>query len=416
MTTVTVAADTPVAGRPPKRILPALIAGATGFVAVALSTAVAPWTVASSGTVAFPAEVATYSWFTAHGDLGMPATMIYQNGIGVEFMDFPQGVALGADGSTYRRVESAEQRSAPTDQGDPAAMVLSADGTFAVIAGPNRHGNVVVRSLVDGATREVPIGAGRSAVPLSIASDGDHVLVLLGEGELSRYTDPQRNGTLALLELSTGDLLEYPLAAVTTAALAADGSRLVAQTAEGAVMMDAAGRGIRELPAELDGQAFGDDAWSPDGTRVVAVVHDTLWVDAPAGRTLTASATLQVSDLETGATTELPLDGVEYAAALGWRDDDTIVVQSYAPDNSAEFQWVDAATGAAQTFSIYRSGFTGASIGSADLARDLVREWVVEDASSDHRWWFGIVVGIAVGAGVGLVAWRLMRKDETPAM
>ena len=394
-----------------KPIVPALIAGAVGFVAVAAPAVIASWTAPPpSSSPAFPTDFATYSWFVSHGDLVMPATMIYQNGIGVEFMDSPQAVALGTDGSTYRRIGAAEQRSTPTDQGDPAAMVLSADGTFAVIAGANGHGDVLVRSLVNGTDREVPIGAGRSAVPLSIASDGDRVLVLLADGEMSSYTDPPLSGMLAMLELSTGDLLEYSLQGVTSAALTPDGSRIAAQTSQGAVMMDASGRSIRELPAEWAGQAFGDDAWSPDGTRLMTLVHDPVWVEKPTGRTLTSAATLLVSDVAAGTTTMLALTGVEYAAALSWRDDDTIVLQTYDDDNSSELRWVDADTGAAQTFSTYESGFTAASIGSADLARDLVGEWVVEDRRADQGWTFGILGGIAVGSAAGLIVWALTRR------
>lgn len=414
MTTATLVPDAP--AQPPtppaerKRVLPALIAGAIGFVAVAASISLASSAPPSSSGTVFPSEVATYSWFTSYGDLGMPATMVYQNGIGVEFMDSPQAVALGSDGSTYRRMGVPEQRSVPTDQGDPAAMVLSADGTFVVIAGANGHGSVVVQSLVDGTARDISVGAGRSAVPLSISSDGDRVLVIVGQGELSRYTVPPRSGTLALLELSTGDLLEYSLPGVTSAALSPDGSRVVAQSASGAIVMDADGRGIRELGSELEGQGFGDDAWSPDGTRVVTILHESEWVDTPTGRMLAGVATLHIVDVATTTTARFPIDGVEYAAALGWRDDDTVVVQGYEDDNSAQFRWVDAATGAAETFAIYESGFTGASIGSADLARDLVPDWVVEERPVDQGWVVGILAGVAVGAVVGLATWILTRR------
>lgn len=389
--------------------MPALIAGALGFIAAATPAAIASWTAPPSSSVVVPTEVATYTWFVSHGDLGMPATMIYQNGIGVEFMDFPRAIVLGVDGSTYRRSGIAEQRSVPTDQGDPAAMVLSADGTFAVIAGANGHGNVAVHSLVDGSTREVAIGAGRSAVPLSIASDGDHVLVLLSDGEMSGYTDPPMGGTLAMLDLSTGDLLEYSLQRVTSAALSPDGSRVVAQASEGPLVMDAAGHDVRRLPAALEGHAFGDDAWSPDGTRVVTLVHDSRWVDEPGGRRLTTSATMQISEPATGATSVHPLDGVEYAAALGWRDDGTVVLQTYADDNSSKFQWADADTGAVETFSSYESGLTGASIGSADLARDLIAEWVVEPRPVDQGWTVGIIAGAAVGAAAAIAVWIFAR-------
>lgn len=395
------------AKRPRKPILPALIAAAVGALVVvvpaAISTARVP---PPSMPTVFPAQVASYSWFTAHGDLGMPATMVFQNGVGVEFMDFPQAVALGADGSTYRRIGTAEARGIPADQGDPADMVLAADGTFAVIAGAGGHGNVIVHSFVDGTSRPVPVGAGRSAIPLSIASDGDHVLVLLSDTEMSPYTSftMSLDGTLALLELSTGDLVEYDLDGVRSAAISPDGTRIVAETANGAVVLDASGRGIQELPSELADARFAADAWSTSGTHVATVRFDPAWVETEQGRVYTSTAALLVTDLS-AAVAEIPLADVEAVALLGWRADDTLVVQRYADDNSAQFQWVDASTGAAETFATYDSGFTGASVASADLARDLISVWAVEERPVDRGWNATIVLASVVGLLAGFVVW-----------
>lgn len=395
-------------------IVSALIAAAVGFIVGIAPTAIASWTAPppSSATV-FPSQLGTYSWFTLHGDPGAPVTMTYQNGVGVELMDAPQAVALGVDGSTYRRVAAAEHRSIPADQGDPADMVLSADGTFAVIAGANGHGTVVVHSFVDGASRDISIGAGRSAVPLSIASDGDRVLVLLGDDEMSRYADMAMNlhGTLALLDLASGDLADYALDGVTAAAISPDGSHIAAQTEGGAVVMDAAGDGIRSLSSLSGGEALADDAWSPGGTHLATLAYEEEWVTDERGRSLEMHAMLQITDVATDTTAVIPLEGIDHAAVRGWRDDDTVVVQAYRSDNSSEFMWVDAGTGATETFATYDSGFTGASVSSADLARDLVGEWVIEERAPQQGRVVGILIGAVVGTVAGLAVWVIARRS-----
>lgn len=386
-----------------------LIAAAVGFTVGIAPTLIATWTAPppSSGTV-FPSQLGTYSWFTLHGDPGMPVTMTYQNGVGVEFMDAPQSVALAVDGSTYLRIAAAEDRSIPTDQGDPADMVLSADGTFVVIAGANGHGTVVVHSFVDGTSRDISIGEGRSAVPLSIASDSDQVLVLLGDDEMSRYADMAMNlhGTLAALDLASGDLADYPLEGVIAAAISPDGAHVAAQTDERTVVMDAAGSGIRSLSSLSGGGGLTDDAWSPSGTHLATIAYER----EPAGTPKT-DAILQITEVATDTTAVIPLEGIEYAAVHGWRDDDTVVVQTYRDDNSSEFIWVDAGTGATETFATYDSGFTGASVASADLARDLVGEWVIEERAPQQGWIEGILLGAVVGTVSGLAVWVVARRS-----
>jgi len=390
-------------------IVLALIAAAVGFTLGIAPTAIASWTAPlPSSAVVFPSQLGTYSWFTLHGDPGMPVTMTYQNGVGVEFMDAPQAVALGVDGSTYRRVAAAEDRSIPADQGDPADMVLSADGTFAVIAGANGHGTVVVHSFADGVSHDISIGAGRSAVPLSITSDGDQVLVLLGDDEMSRYADTamKLHGTLALLDLASGDLADYPLEGVMAAAISPDGTRVAAQIEDGTVVMDAAGRGVRSLSSLSGGGGLTDDAWSPNGTHLATIAYEEEWASA-----LRTEALLQITDVVTDTTAVVPLEGIDYAAVRGWNDDDTVIVQAYRDDNGAEFMWVDAGTGATETFATYDSGFTGASVASADLARDLVGEWVIEDRAPQQGWIEGILLGAVVGTVCGLAVWVVARRS-----
>ena len=94
----------------------------------------------------FPSTIARYSWYTGllSNDRFAAATLLYQNGVGVEFMDTPQSVLLSADGRKYRRLDEAESLSIAEDQGDPAVSVLSPDGTFVVIGSAGRTGKVHV--------------------------------------------------------------------------------------------------------------------------------------------------------------------------------------------------------------------------------------------------------------------------------
>ena len=82
-----------------------------------------------------PRELAGYSYLTGSVSSSPPgpAVALFQHGYGVEFMDFPQAVVLGAGGDTYRRVDVAEGRAGAETQGDPAPMLLSPDGRYVAV-------------------------------------------------------------------------------------------------------------------------------------------------------------------------------------------------------------------------------------------------------------------------------------------
>ena len=127
----------------------------------------------------FPSTIARYSWYTGmlSSDRFAAATLLYQNGVGVEFMDTPQSVLLSADESKYRRLDEAESLSIPEDQGDPAVSVLLLDGTFVVTGSAGRTGEVYVVNLRDGHTRTITVGTRRTALPFSIGADGRSALL-----------------------------------------------------------------------------------------------------------------------------------------------------------------------------------------------------------------------------------------------
>ncbi|MBO0985469.1 WD40 repeat domain-containing protein, partial [Rathayibacter sp. SD072] len=348
-------------------------------VVAALAVAVLLWPLtaepATGGPVAFPRQVASYSWWTPmleESEVGT-ATMLYQNGFGVEFLDLPQSVVLGADASTYRRLGAAEQRSTGADQGDPASSVLSADGSFVVISGPGRDGGVEIVDLDTDERRGLPIGDGRSAVALSIDSAGESVLLLTSDDEMSRYRDAQflLNGDLAVLDLSTGEVRDLPLdGPVHSAALSPDGTVIAAETSDALVILDAGSGTVLTSRAPVGGGLDGD-AFSPDGRRLAVPEAEGLRV------------------LEWTGTAEdrlLPLPADSWSSAVGWRDDGTVLLHVSDSDggNGSTFAWADVASGELDVFSRYSAdAFTGAALGSADVARDLIAEWAVVES---RRW------------------------------
>uniref|UniRef100_UPI00293EF861 WD40 repeat domain-containing protein n=1 Tax=Clavibacter sp. MX14-G9D TaxID=3064656 RepID=UPI00293EF861 len=354
-----------------------LVGGVALPLVTALATAalLAPLTeapAAPAGAVAFPERIASYSWWTPHLAPAQveAATMLYQNGFGVELGDLPQSVVLGADAATYRRLAAAEDRGIPADQGDPAQSLLSADGTFVVVGGQGRDGSVDVVDLGSLDTRSVAVGAGRSAVPLSIDASGRRVLLLTSGEELSRYADPafELRGELALLDLTTSRLTPYELpGTVTSAAISPDGA-LVAVDAEGSLTILDATSGQVLLARDPLAGPLGDDAWSPSGTSIAVVGQER------------ALQVVSVSDDAVGAR-EVALDG-PYSSVIGWRDDEHVLVHSTQDDedDGSRIDVVDVRPGAeepvARTVAAYaQDPLTGAALGSVDLARDLAGEW-----------------------------------------
>lgn len=381
------------AGRHPA---PALLA-----VAAVLALAVPPLLTppaASPATPVFPSTVAPYSWWTGSVSSARleAAAMLYRNGVGVEFLDAPQAVLLGTDGSTYRRLDLAETLSAPADQGDPARSVLSPDGTFVVVGGPDGQGAVRVTTLRDGAERTLPVGKGRSAIPVGIGADGRSVLLVTGEGELSPLLDAdfRLHGQLARIDLLSGVVSTYPeLTDVNAAALSPDGTRILLDTAGGLLLADARDGTILDGltlagPRHLDG-----DAWSPDGSRAAVMAGTTLLVVDPTRPTASA---------------RLPITGIDSGAAIGWRDPHTVLVHAATGNgaNTSEFLWVDADTGAQETFSTYAPDVTVAALASADVALDLVPRWQVAARPVDRGplglGWLALLAGLA-----GLVSFAL---------
>ena len=133
---------------------------------------------AEPGAAAVPRQLAAYSHLTGNVSTSPPgaAVALFQHGWGVELLDFPQAVVLGAGGDVYRRVDVAEDRAGAETQGDPAPMLLSPDGTQVAVGDHDTQDpDVVVVDLLTGARYRWHAGANfvrldPAAVPAHIFS------------------------------------------------------------------------------------------------------------------------------------------------------------------------------------------------------------------------------------------------------
>ncbi|MGF9755286.1 WD40 repeat domain-containing protein [Microvirga sp. 0TCS3.31] len=266
---------------PPAAAVPPVIgAVVAGIVLVLTGPGGSP---APARTPSVPQEMAGYSYLTGSVSSSPPGPVValWQHGYGVELLDLPQAVVLGAGGDSYRRVDVAEERAGSETQGDPAPMLLSPDGTRVAVGD---HGierpDVVVVDLTTGATTRHALPAGRSVVPLAWSADGDQLASLVSDEATSPYSGGRITGDVALLDLPDDDAEVLRLErSATAAAFSPDGSELAVEQSGGVTVVDLQDGGSRSL--EVDGVLAGPAAWSPDG-RLLAVTSVEPSI-APAG-------------------------------------------------------------------------------------------------------------------------------------
>ncbi|MGY1710547.1 WD40 repeat domain-containing protein [Geodermatophilus sp. SYSU D00758] len=250
-------------------------AAAVAVLAMGLLVALAPAgpAVPGPGAAVLPPRLPGYSYLTGNASDSPPgrAVALYQQGFGVEFMDFPHAVVVGASGAV-RRLDLAEHRAGAATQGDPTAMLLSPDGTrVAVGVYDDAHPDVAVQHLVTGVVRSSAVGPGRAAVPVAWSPDGGTLLVVVPTEPHDPYgglVAAGPRGRAVLLDAATGGArpLEVPGTPhqVAAAAFSPDGAHLAVQDPGGTVtILDLRGGPARALgpAAPLAGSA----AWSPDG-------------------------------------------------------------------------------------------------------------------------------------------------------
>ncbi|MCY4725148.1 hypothetical protein NYO98_02580 [Nocardioides sp. STR2] len=300
------------------------VAGAVVAVAVLVLTGLGggPTATAAPAVPAVPEVMADYSHLTGSVSSSPPGPVValWQHGYGVELLDFPQAVVLGAGGDTYRRVDVAEGRAGAETQGDPAPMLLSPDGSRVAVGDHDtERPDVVVVDLTTGETTTHALPAGRSVVPLAWSSDGGSLAGLVSDEPTSPYSGGRITGRVAVLDLLTDSAEVLDLGgSVAAAAFSPDGSEIAVEQSGGVTVVDLRDGGERDL--EVEGVLAGPAAWSPDG-RLLAVttvepVSAPAGVDAPG--TPTGLSFVDAGGRGGNLPDPLPLDLAGPGRVLGW--------------------------------------------------------------------------------------------------
>lgn len=285
---------------------------------------------------AVPERLADYSYVTGQvsDSAPGPAVALFQHGYGVELLDFPQAVVLGAGADVYRRLDAAEDRAGAETQGDPAPMLLSPDGTKVAVGDHDTQApDVVVVDLLTGETTTHPLPTGRSVLPVAWTRDGSTLAHLLSPEPTNPYTGERITGEVGVLDLDDDTTDVLPGDDVISVAFSPDGTELALDRAGSYLadsrtlsVVDLASGDAREL--EVDGVLAGPAAWSPDG-RLVATTTLEPYELLPVGETDSGMpAGLSFADAsDQGADVpeplELPL--AEAGRVLGWTDSGDVV-------------------------------------------------------------------------------------------
>jgi hypothetical protein len=277
-----------------------------------------------------PPELAGYSYLTGSVSSSPPgpAVALFQHGYGVEFMDFPQAVVLGAGGDTYRRVDVAEGRAGGETQGDPAPMLLSPDGRYVAVGDHDTDDpDVEVVDLTTGETTTYPLPQGRSVISTAWSNDGQSLAILLSSAPTNPYSGARIKGSVGILDLSSGTTDVMRERGVTAVAFSPDGSALaVERSAENGAeiaILDSAGKRL----LEADGLIAGPYAWSPDGRLLAITTVDPSGAPPEVGDPGIPSGLSFVDVTGDGGDVpeplELPLAGA--GRVLGWSGPDEVV-------------------------------------------------------------------------------------------
>lgn len=378
---------------------------------------------APTSAVAVPRELASYSHFTGSVSDSPPgpAVALYQHGFGVEFLDFPQAVVLGARGDSYRRVDVAEDRAGAETQGDPAPMLLSPDGTEVAVGDHDTdRPDVVIVDLATGTTTTHPLPTGRSVVPVAWSRDGRRLAHLLSPAATNPYSGSPITGDVGLLDLDTGTTTVLPYDGQTrTAAFSPDGSELAVQR-DGArgrqLSVVDLGSGVSRM-VEAEGVLAGPAAWSPDGRLLATTTLKAL--AAPAGVPVPTSPTglafVDASGRGGDAPASVELALPPQGDVLGWTGpDEVLTLLAVESDDQccgpAAYNLAAVPIGGGPPRTLMRipdlESFGVNRFQLASAALDGIR--VVTPAEVDRGGWpLPLRGGLAVL--LGLVAWRVTR-------
>lgn len=380
---------------------------------------------AEPGGTAVPRELAAYSHLTGSVASSPPgaAVALFQHGWGVELLDFPQAVVLGAGGDAYRRVDAAEDRASAASRGDPAPMLLSPDGTKVAVGDhETTEPDVVVVDLLTGEAISHPLPTGQSVLPVAWSRDGTTLAHLLSPEPTNPYTGERIAGEVGVLDLGddTTELLSGD--DVTAVAFSPDGTELAVERAGTAFanarisVVGLAGGDTRDLGTV--GVLAGPAAWSPDGQLLATTTLEPS--GAPAGAPdpgmPTGIAFVDPAGPSGAANVpdpmELPL--AEAGRVLGWTDaGEVVALLEVAGDDPCCAEAYDLSRipidGAAPQALMRVSDLGSYGVGRFQMASATVGEIEVVTPGEVDRgpWPLWLRGGLALL--VGLLAWLVSR-------
>ena len=384
------------------------------------------------GDFSVPRQMAGYSYLTGSVSSSPPgpAVALFQHGFGVEFMDFPQAVVLGAGGDTYRRVDVAEERAGAETQGDPAPMVLSPDGRYVGVGDHDtRDPGVAVVDLVTGKVAIHPLPQGRSVVPVAWSADGRSMGLLLSADATNPYSGGLIEGDVGILDLTTDQTEVLDGGEANAVAFSPDGSALAVQRSaeNGRELVIADGNGERVV--EADGLLAGPSAWSPDGRLLAITTVDPSLAPAPAGDPGVPRGLSFVDATGAGgevpAPLDLPVSGP--GRVLGWNGTDEVLMLLDGGDGDtccgSDDYTLSAVPldGSSPSTLMTMSGMQSYGVGRFQLAAATAdRLQVVTPGAVDRGPWpiaqrivLALLAGLAVWLVAAVVA-RVVRRFTAP--
>ncbi|MDQ2827314.1 MAG: hypothetical protein M3Y04_10220 [Actinomycetota bacterium] len=434
---------------------------------VAVLPAVSPGPAPNDATPTIPSRVAGYSYLT--GDVaGSPsgrAVALFQYGFGVEFLDFPQAVVIGAEGDRYRRVGVAEDRHGAETQGDPGPMLLSPDGAHVAVGHHDTSApDIALVDLTTGQTRYLPVPGGRSVIPLAWSADSKQVVYISAAEPTNPYSGEPARGPVGILEPESGRARLLPDLRAQTAAFSPDGTELAVQAEasgdpveqapvrQGAGTRGAAtkvaivgldGRTHRQLTLPVGHSLDGPNAWSPDGA-VLATRNDAWSCHQPDGPYDEAKVqaceeqrvtTAFVDASGRGAPTPASLRGGATGGygVLGWTAEREVMVLDDLPSpidsmdetkvvraDDTDGRWLSAVSleggGSRRISAVPFDDNYG--IGTFQVASALLPGLEVREAGEADRGWWPVTLRITIAAlfagAVLLVTKRVVRAPAAP--
>lgn len=295
------------------------------------------------------------------GDPVGPVLMTFAYGQGVEMMDSPTVVALGADGTTYRHLRGANSDTRP--------FLLSPDGTMVAVGTTGAGGGLTVTDLLTGDRHRWPVRDGSSVYPAAWSADSRSVFVTTPGEAWSWIYGPKPRGDWGLHQVDTdspadGAVTTLPSNPETesTAAALPDGGGLLVGTGGVTELRDADGTTVLVDDVGLS-RSHPASSVSPDGQHV-----------ATGGQNGHSVAVFRLDDDRAASEPTVEHAGL-WATALGWLDERRLLVGTTDENSRNHFHlWIlDAVSGEKGRVLVSDPGWTGASITSVSMAGDLLQ-------------------------------------------